>query len=210
MTDHPTIFEALSAVMAAVRAVEKKERNTAPGANYTFRGVDAVTNAVGPALRDHGVIVAPRVLDWQYGTVEAGKNRTQMSHARLLIEFTWYGPAGDSLVTVAAGEAFDSGDKATAKAHSVAFRTAMIQTLCLPTDEPDPNEQHYERSAAESVDPATVARTDLLALLKEIDVEPAEAADRFAADGHGNIGLSTDAAAIRGLIAHYKTTAGRS
>jgi hypothetical protein len=205
-----TIYQALSAVMNDVREVEKKEKNTAPGANYSFRGIDAVTNAVGPALRTHGVIVAPKVLDWKYGTVEAGQKRTQMGHARLLIEFTWYGPAGDSLVTIAAGEAFDSGDKATAKAHSVAFRTAMIQTLCLPTDEPDPNEQTYERSAAPEPDPAVVAREELLALLKEIGIEPGEAAERFAADGHGNIGTSTNAVAIKALTAHYKKTAGRA
>lgn len=209
MTEVPTIYQALSAVMNEVREVKKEEKNTAPGAGYNFRGIDAVTNAVGPALRNHGVIVAPKVLDWKHGTIESGQKRTLMGHARLLIEFTWYGPAGDSLVTVAAGEAFDSGDKATSKAHSVAFRTAMIQTLCLPTDEPDPNEQNYERSPAQEVkDPAVAAREELLALLKEINVEPADAADRFAADGHGNIGLTTDADAIRGLIAHYRKQKG--
>ena len=139
------VYQALNAVMKDVLAVGKDGRNSQGG--YMFRGIDAVVNAVGPALRKHSVIVAPRVQDYQYGTVVVGKNRTEMSHARLLIEFTFYGPDGDSLTTCAAGEAMDSGDKATAKAHSVAFRTALLQTLCLPTDEPDPDEHTYERSA---------------------------------------------------------------
>lgn len=45
----------------------------------------------------------------------------------------------------------DSGDKATAKAMSVAFRTALLQALCLPTDEIDPDAESYERSSAEDV-----------------------------------------------------------
>jgi hypothetical protein len=44
------------------------------------------------------------------------------------------------------GEAFDSGDKATAKAMSVAFRIALLQGLSLPTDETDPDAQTYERA----------------------------------------------------------------
>ena len=60
------------------------------------------------------------------------------------------------------------------------------------------------------VDPATAARQELLALLKEIDIEPGEAADRFASDGNGDIGKSTNVAAIRALITHYKKMAGRA
>lgn len=197
-----TIYQALNAVMADVRGVGKKEENNAPGAGYKFRGIDAVTNAVGPALREHGVIIAPKVLDSKYGTVTVGHKQTQMGHARLLIEFTWYGPAGDSLVTVAAGEAFDSGDKATAKAHSVAFRTAMIQTLCLPTDEKDPNEDTYERSTVEQ-DPAVGARIELSRLLRAIKVSPGKAAEKFKADGHGDLGTSTDVEAITELTKYY-------
>ena len=211
MTTPKSIHAAIVAVMEDVRSVGKDGWNDAPGAKYNFRGIDAVINAVGPVLRKHGVIMAPKVLDWQYGTVTVGQKQTQMGHARLLIEFTWYGPAGDALPVVVAGEAFDSGDKATAKAHSVAYRTALIQTLCLPTDERDPEADTYERSSEQApVDPATAARQELLTLLKEIDIEPGEAADRFAADGNGDIGKTSDVAAIRRLIAHYKKMAGRA
>lgn len=53
-----TIHEALAHVMQDVQAVRKGELNKHGG--YAFRGIDAVVNAVGPALRAHGVIVAPR------------------------------------------------------------------------------------------------------------------------------------------------------
>ena len=47
--------------------------------------------------------------------------------------------------TRVAAEAWDSGDKAAPKAMSVAFRTALLQALALPTDDPDPDSQSYER-----------------------------------------------------------------
>jgi hypothetical protein len=148
-----TIYEALAAVMKDVGAVKKGGHNAQSG--YNFRGIDAVTNAVYPALVEHGVIVAPEVQSYDYGTVTVGRNRTEMGHARLTVQFTFYGPEGDSITAQTAGEAFDSGDKATAKAHSVALRTALLQTLCLPTDEPDPDSRTYER--ASGPDPAEVA-----------------------------------------------------
>lgn len=141
------VYEALSCVMRDVQAVRKGERNNAPGqGGFMFRGIDAVTNAVGPALRAHGVIVVPEVIESEYSVVESGQKRTLMSAVRLRVRFTWHGPEGDSVSCVTEGYAFDSGDKATSKAHSVAFRTAMIQTLALPTDEPDPDESSFERS----------------------------------------------------------------
>lgn len=160
------IHEALNNVMRDVQAVRKGERNTMPGGGFMFRGVDAVTNAVGPALREHGVIVVPEVLDAEYSTVHVGQKQTVMSRVVLRIRFTWWGPEGDSIASVVQAESMDSGDKATAKAHSVAFRTAMLQTLCLPTDEKDPDVDTYERAAAPT------GQDMLISALGEIGVEP--------------------------------------
>lgn len=200
------IHEALSKVMADVGAVKKTDQNTQSG--YNFRGIDAVTKAVYPALCEHGVIVLPRVLDYQYGTVTVGRNRTEMSHVRLTVEFTWYGPEGDQLSSVAAGEAFDSGDKATAKAHSVAFRTALLQTLCLPTDEPDPDSKTYERS--EPVDPglheANEARGEMLELLKEFGWTPDKLIKRFREDHNADL-LAADAETVNAFAQALKAEA---
>lgn len=204
-----TIYQALSAVMNDVQGVGKDDWNDAPGAKYNFRGVDAVINAVGPVLRKHGVIVVPELVSADYETVIVGKNRTEMASVRLQVKFHWFGPEGDEVVASVASESFDSGDKATAKAHSVAFRTALIETLCLPTNDHDPDKDTYERSPEnDPVDPATAAREELLALLKATGRDPGEAADRFAADNHIDIGRSTDVKAIKALTAHYREMAG--
>lgn len=148
MTQTLNIYQALALVMKKVRSVAKRDKNTSPySGGYNFRGVDAVVNAVGPKLREVGVIVVPIVEESSYGTVEVGQKRTLMGHARVTVTYRFYGPDGTHLDCRVPGEAMDSGDKAMSKAMSVAFRTALIQALCLPTDEPDPDASSYERSA---------------------------------------------------------------
>lgn len=141
-----TVYEALADVMRDVGHVSKGERNTQQG--FNFRGIDAVVNAVGPALRKHGVIVVPKLRTIDRSTVEIGKNRTLMGYVIVTVRYTFYGPEGDSVVTETPGEAMDSGDKAVSKAMSVAFRTALLQALALPTDEPDADAEVYERTPA--------------------------------------------------------------
>jgi len=138
----PTVYEALAAVMGDVRAVGKTGRNAAQ--NYNFRGIDAVVNAVGPALRQHGVVVIPEVLDHSHETVPSANGKA-MGHVVVRVAYEFIGPGGDTLRATVVGEAMDYGDKATAKAMSVAFRTALLQSLTLPTDEPDPDSESFER-----------------------------------------------------------------
>jgi hypothetical protein len=111
-----------------------------------FRGIDAVINAAAPAFIDAGVSVFPTVKSYEYGTVEVGKARTPMGHARVIVKYTIYGPAGDKMSGSAVGEAMDSGDKATAKAMSVAYRTFLLQALSLPTHDADPDAVTYART----------------------------------------------------------------
>lgn len=148
MAETPSIVQALSAVMNEVKAVTKDGKNTFD--KYNFRGIDGTMNAVGPALRNHGVIAVPMVTELEHGTVTTGKGAV-MTTVNLKMTVRWYGPAGDFIESITWGEAFDRGDKATAKAHSVAFRTAMLETLCLPTQEPDPDEFSYDRGNTEEL-----------------------------------------------------------
>jgi hypothetical protein len=138
------IFTAMQEVMKEVGAVRKAERNTHQ--NFNFRGIDAVINAVSPAFRKHGVFCTPTVIDSTYESVQVGQNRTNMGHARVTVRYTFHATDGSSISATVSAESMDSGDKATAKAMSVAYRTALLQTLCLPTDDVDPDAETYVRS----------------------------------------------------------------
>lgn len=155
MTDKPTIYDALSRVMAAVQAVRKDDRNNEQG--YNFRGIDAVVNAVGPALREHGVLVTPELLEVGYRDVLTSRGKPSRE-CTVRVRYRFSGPAGDHLDVVVPGESMDFGDKGAAKAMSVAFRIALLQALAIPTDEPehDPDASSYER--AERREPSLKAR----------------------------------------------------
>ncbi|MBF6416910.1 ERF family protein [Nocardia cyriacigeorgica] len=153
----PTVFEAWSAVMGAVQAVEKSERNRDQG--FNFRGIDTVVNAVGPVLRDHQVIIIPTVEDITTERYTTSKGAA-MKSATVRMRYTVYGPAGDSFSGVTYGEAADSGDKAVSKAQSVAYRVFLLQGLTIPTNDPDPDTHSHERaSLADVVRAAHAANT---------------------------------------------------
>lgn len=146
MSEKITVFQAVNKVMRAVDAVGKGEKNQSQG--WNFRGIDGVLNAVGPALREHGVIAVPSIEDEIFSTVQTSKGAS-MNTTKVKMRVRWYGPEGDHFDSVTWGESFDSGDKSAAKAHSVAFRTALIQTLALPTQEPDPDSFTYQIESAQ-------------------------------------------------------------
>jgi hypothetical protein len=129
------------AVMAEVQGVAKKEKNTAQ--NFNFRGIDAVMNAVGPALRKHGGYLTQSIISVDYSTM-ASKNGGSLNIVRGIVQFNIFGSEGEPVTGDVAAESFDSGDKATAKMMSVALRTFLLQALALPTDEPDPDLAIYE------------------------------------------------------------------
>jgi hypothetical protein len=145
MADGITVIQALNLVMKEVTSVGKNEKNVQQ--NFRYRGIDATLDTVGPAFRKHGVVAIPNVLDYSYDTVEIGKNRTPMAHVIAKVMYRFYGPAGDCVESTVVTESMDSGDKAMAKAMSVAFRIALLQVLAIPTGEPDPDSESYERSA---------------------------------------------------------------
>lgn len=138
-----TAAEVVLAVMNDVQGLAKRDKNQAQG--FSFRGIDSVMNVVGPALRKAGGFIVPEIRSVKHETLTTAKG-SQMNAAFVEVMFSVYGSDGDPITGAVASEAFDSGDKATAKAMSVAMRTFLLQLLCLPTDEPDPDSFSYEAS----------------------------------------------------------------
>ena len=166
---HSNIYEAMTAVMASVAGVAKRDRNTAQ--NFVFRGIDAVLNAIGPAMREHGVFLTSEV-----GAIETENTTTSkgaaMTVTRGRVIYTFHGPGDTSVSTEVYAEAFDSSDKGAAKMMSVALRIALIQTFVLPTDEIDPDHSYIERQVAtvEPTGPAIANQTaiEVLRLVQEM------------------------------------------
>ena len=142
MSDAKPIHEALADVMAEVTKVAKVDKNSYY--NFNFRGIDRVLNAVGPAFRTHGVVAVPRLVSLDSRDVQTDKGKTARE-VTVTVAYVFHGPAGDTIECVVPGEAQDVSDKAVSKAMSVAYRTALIQTLSIPTGDQDPDSQSLTR-----------------------------------------------------------------
>jgi hypothetical protein len=140
-----TAAESIALTLQKVKAVGKNERNQQQ--NFNYRGIDAVVNAVNPVLAEVGGFIVGEALSTEYEAFVSAKG-TAGTVARLTVRYKWYGTDGGEPVTgVVSSEANDYADKATAKAWSVALRTFLLQTLMLPTDDPDPDSSYIERGA---------------------------------------------------------------
>lgn len=172
------VAQAWANVMRDVAALGKHEKAQAGATRFNFRGIDAVMNAVGPALRRHGVTVVPQVRRYEREQFES-KNGGRMVGTLVEVEYVIIGPLGADdgvIVGSAFGEASDAGDKSMPKAMSVAFRTFLLQALTLPTDEPDPDTHIVERASGRQAAPeATITeaqRDTITALFDTMGLDP--------------------------------------
>lgn len=130
----PNVYQCIAAVSAEIaKAGISKDRNNQQQ-GYKFRGIDDVYNALAPILAAHGLIVIPRIVDRQC-VERVTKNGGVLFYVTVKAEFVFVSAADGSMVSAETyGEAMDSGDKATNKAMSAAYKYAAFQTFCIPTE----------------------------------------------------------------------------
>lgn len=130
-----SVYKAINAVQAALSKTGiAKDRTNTQGASYKFRGIDDVYNAIAPLLAEHGLCVLPRVLSRQC-VERTSKNGGALFYVTVEAEFDFVCAEDGSKHTVKTfGEAMDSGDKATNKAMSAAYKYAAFQAFAIPTE----------------------------------------------------------------------------
>lgn len=130
----PKVYAAIAEVMAELAKVGigKNNKNTQQG--YKFRGIDDVYNALAPLLARTKLLILPRVLN-RVVTERETKNGGVLFYVVLDVEFDLVSGVDGSKHTVrVCGEAMDSGDKATNKAMSAAYKYACMEAFCIPTE----------------------------------------------------------------------------
>lgn len=130
----------MAEVLHALPAVGKDSTNEAQG--FKFRSIDALMDVLNPALGQAGILVVPEALELrtEVDPRQNGQRTVYWCRATVHVRFTVHGPAGDSLVGAAWGEGLDNADKATAKAHTGAFKTFLGQAFCIAfTDDEEPD-----------------------------------------------------------------------
>lgn len=145
MAEKKNIYETISAVMEEIGAVGKDSVNKIQ--HFSYRGIDAVMNAISPALIKHKLFIVPEILD-QKREERKSNNGGNLIYSVCTIKYTFYAEDGSNVVAVVVGEGMDSGDKATNKAMSVAFKYACFQVFCIPTEEmEDPDSETHMMSS---------------------------------------------------------------
>jgi hypothetical protein len=129
------VYQCIALVSAelAQTGISKDRNNAQQG--YKFRGIDDVYNAIAPIIAKHGLVILPRILSRAVVERTTQKGGV-LFYVTVEAEFDFVSAAmPDSRVTVRTyGEAMDSGDKATNKAMSAAYKYAAFQTFCIPTE----------------------------------------------------------------------------
>ena len=138
MSDQPTIFQAISAIIGEMGGIGKNQRNKDQG--YNFRGIDDVLKELHPLFAKHGVFFAPTVLEREYEE-RISKSGTVGHVTHLHVHYKVYGPSGDFVEISTWGEGLDYSDKATNKAMTAAFKYAMFELFAIadPDDDADHN-----------------------------------------------------------------------
>jgi hypothetical protein len=156
------VYKAINAVQAELAKIGiSKDRRNTQGAGYNFRGIDDIYNALAPLLAEKGLCILPRVLSRE-SVERVSKQGGALFYITVEAEFDFVSTADGSKHTVKTfGEAMDSGDKATNKAMSAAYKYAAFQAFCIPTEGDNDADGHTHQVASANDDsPAEAAEMD--------------------------------------------------
>jgi len=149
------VYQAINAVQAELAKVGiTKSRTNTQGAGYKFRGIDDIFNAISPLLAEHKLCILPRVMAREC-VERVSKNGGALFYITVEVEFDFVCAEDGSKHTVKTfGEAMDSGDKATNKAMSAAYKYAALQAFAIPT-EGDNDTENQTHEVAPRIAPAS-------------------------------------------------------
>jgi hypothetical protein len=151
------IYGSICDIMGDIGAISKDKTNSQQG--YKFRGVDDVYGALQPVLVKHRVFPVPMILEERREDKLSSKGNA-LIYTILRMKYRLYADDGSFVECEVIGEGMDSGDKSANKAMSVAYKYAMFQLLCIPTEAVDPDsESHTIAPPAKA--PAKALRPDL-------------------------------------------------
>lgn len=137
------IYQRINAVRKAITYIQKdKSVSAGPAGSYRAVTHDAVTGMVRQHLVEHGVIIAPTLIESVFHPKEEGAKQRLYS-ASYDVRFINM-DAPDECVTIRIeAHALDNGDKAPGKAISYATKYAILKLFNIETGEDE--ESRYQR-----------------------------------------------------------------
>jgi hypothetical protein len=143
------VYKSIAAVTRALgkEGIAKSRNNQGQG--YKFRGIDDIYNALNSELAQAELCIIPRIIDREVVERESARGGA-LFYVTIKAEYDIVAAADGSCHTASAyGEAMDSGDKATNKAMSAAYKYMAMQLFCIPTEgDNDADSQTHEVAPA--------------------------------------------------------------
>lgn len=143
------VREALRRVMLDVGAIGKDRKMTDGPAKYPYRSIDDILPHVQAAFIRHGVITAPRQTKAVYDLRQT-KSGSNQQWVGLTVEWIVKGPDGsvftgpDGELPATTGEANDTSDKASNKAHTAAWKILLCELLAIPYSSEDQDDTRHD------------------------------------------------------------------
>lgn len=159
------VYKAIAAVQGELAKAGIAKEGVNQSQNYKFRGIDQVYGALSPLLAKHGLCVLPRIVSREMHervTVKPGfkpndpPKESVLFYVTVEAEFDFVAVEdGSTHVVKTFGEAMDSGDKATNKAMSAAYKYAAFMAFAIPTEgDNDADATTHEVVASQPTKPA--------------------------------------------------------
>lgn len=176
------VYKAIAAVQGELAKTGISKDGVNSSQNYKFRGIDQVYGALSPLLAKHGLCVLPRIVEREMHekvTIKewnGQKKESVLFYVTVTAEFDFVSSEDGSSHTVRTyGEAMDSGDKATNKAMSAAYKYAAFMAFAIPTEgDNDADSQTHEvvNASVQYISPAQ--EMDLIDLAREVSADEAK------------------------------------
>lgn len=188
------VYQLIAAVSADIarQGISKDRNNAAQG--YKFRGIDDVYNALSPIMSMHGLVILPRIVNREVSE-RANPKGNVLFYVTVEAEFDFVSSHDGTKHTVKTyGEAMDSGDKATNKAMSAAYKYAAFQTFCIPTEGDNDADAHTHVIATQFDITEALNKVEACTSVAQLEsVWKAECAKAAAAQDKGGYGALKDA-----------------
>lgn len=150
----PHVYRAINAITTAFASDGIAKTHTNVRDQYQYRSIDDLLNRLGPLLARHRLCILPRVLE-RTATEQHGDGDCLLTAVTVRVAYELISCRdGSSHVVEAVGEALDPGDKATAKALSSAYKSAMLQAFCIPVAGEDNDASSHRLHVPAVIEPA--------------------------------------------------------
>jgi hypothetical protein len=139
-----SVYQKIAAISAALARNGVAKSHFNKDQKFHFRSIDDIYNALAPLLVEEKLLILPRALS-RTASQHQTKNGGTLFYVVVEVEYDIVSAEDGTMHTIKSfGEAMDSSDKATGKAMSSAYKSAVLQAFCIPTASQDADAESPE------------------------------------------------------------------